>query len=139
MKNVQKELLFISKTISKLSAKVEKLAQELMGGDAGKASAKKAKAPRRNKKTKVKQAVRKSPAKKATPRKRTVSKGAASGAGILDTVYGMISRSRNGVSVAQLREKTDFEVRQVNNAIYKLKQKGKIEALSRGVYGKKKG
>lgn len=76
---------------------------------------------------------------KAVLKKTPAKKIAASGTGILDNVYGIISRSRKGVTVAQLRQKTDFETRQVNNAIYKLKQKGKIEAISRGVYAKKKG
>ena len=139
MKNLQKELLSISKSVSNLSTRLEKLAHELMGAGVKKETAKKAKAPTKKKKAKTKTAVRKAPAKKAAPQKKPDSKETAGGTGILDTIYGIISRSRKGVSVAQLREKTDFEVRQVNNAIYKLKQKGKIEAISRGVYGKKKG
>jgi hypothetical protein len=129
MKNFKKELLSISKTISELATKVETLAQELTRGDAKKAPVKKATAPKKNKKAKAKKVVKKPYAKKAT----------ASSTGILDTIYGIISRSRKGITVAQLRAKTDLEVRQVNNAIYKLKQKGKIEAVSRGVYMKKKG
>jgi hypothetical protein len=133
MENLQEELLFISKSISELASKVEKLAQKIEGEKTKKVPKKKTKAP-----AKVKPTTKKQAAKKATPKKPSAKKVASSGTGILDTIYGVISRSRKGVSVAQLREKTDFETRQVNNAIFKLKQKNRIEAISRGVYAKKK-
>ncbi len=54
---------------------------------------------------------------------------------ILDSVYGLISSE--GTTVSELKEKTGFAPRQINNALYKLKQSGKIESLSRGVYVKR--
>jgi len=57
---------------------------------------------------------------------------------MLDNIFGMISRSRGGITVEQLKKRAGLEARQVSNALYKLTQKGKIETLSRGVYVKKK-
>lgn len=57
---------------------------------------------------------------------------------MLDSIFGMISRSRNGITVDRLKKRADLETRQVSNALYKLTQKGKIETISRGVYVKKK-
>jgi predicted transcriptional regulator of viral defense system len=51
-------------------------------------------------------------------------------------VYKTIRRSRNGISIAQLKAKTALDDRQLSNALYKLTKKGMIEAKSRGVYVK---
>lgn len=53
---------------------------------------------------------------------------------VLDSVYGAIRRSRNGISIAQLKSKTELGDRQLSNALYKLTKKGMIQAKSRGVY-----
>jgi len=128
MKNLQKELLSISKTISTLASKVEKMAEAVAAS--GKPAPKKA-APA--KKAKAKAAPKRS-AKKAAP---AAKKDA--GASMLDNIYGMISRGRDGITVALLKKKTGLAIRQVNNSLYKLKQKGKIETIKRGVYVTKKG
>jgi hypothetical protein len=168
MKNVQKELLSITASISAIASKIEKMA-EAIAKDTGKvattkkakapakkakaaakkvkAPAKKAKAPAKKAKATVKKA--KAPAKaKATPKKRAVTKvapvaktaqkKATDGTGIFDSVYATISGNPDGITVATLKNKTGLEKRQVNNALYKLKQKGQIEAISRGVYALKK-
>ena len=57
---------------------------------------------------------------------------------MLDSILGMISRSRSGITVERLKKRAGLEARQVSNALYKLTQKGKIETLSRGLYVKKK-
>ncbi len=49
----------------------------------------------------------------------------------------MISSGGEGTKVAEVKEKTGFEPREVNNALYKLKQKWKIDTISRGIYVKK--
>jgi len=55
---------------------------------------------------------------------------------VLDSVYGAIKRSRSGISIAQLKSKTDLGDRQLSNALYKLTKKGMIQAKARGVYVK---
>ncbi|MBW2356948.1 MAG: hypothetical protein JRF23_09345, partial [Deltaproteobacteria bacterium] len=62
--------------------------------------------------------------------------GAAS---VLDQVFEAVRRSRNGATIAKLKEKTGLESRQLSNALYKLSKRGRIESPSRGVYVKKKG
>ena len=51
-----------------------------------------------------------------------------------DTVVGIIRRSRKGVTVAKIREKTGFDDKQIRTFIYRAKRQGKIENLKRGVY-----
>ena len=51
-----------------------------------------------------------------------------------DTVVGIIRRSRKGVTVAQIREKTGFDDKQIRNYIYKARRQDKIKNLKRGVY-----
>lgn len=160
MKDVQKDLLAISTTLSSLVKQVEKMvaAIEKESGKAAPAkkvrAAKKAKAPVKKTTAPVKKA--KAPAKKAkaqarkakaAPKKKAVKKtapakakatAAAAGNTMLDNIYGMISKSRKGITVETLKKRTGLQARQVSNALYKLTKKAKIETLSRGIYVKKK-
>ena len=81
-------------------------------------------------KTKVKSTIGKL-RKKTTPKKATPRKTAKSP---FDTVVGIIRRSRKGVNVASIREKTGFDDKQIRTYIYKAKRQGKIKNKSRGVY-----
>jgi predicted Rossmann fold nucleotide-binding protein DprA/Smf involved in DNA uptake len=148
MKDVQKELIAISTTLSSLVQQMEKMAAAVEK-ESGKAapkkkaqSAKKAKAPVKKAKAaakKTKAAPKKKSAKKSAPIMAKAKAPVASGGPtMLDNILGMISRSRNGITVERLKKRTALEARQVSNALYKLTQKGKIETLSRGVYVKKK-
>ncbi len=77
------------------------------------------------KKTKSK-SEKKAAAKKALPKKQPKSP--------FDTVVGIIRRSRKSVTVAQIREKTEFDDKQIRNFIYKAMRQDKIKNLKRGVY-----
>ncbi len=92
----------------------------------------KAKKPirRTSKKTKSKSAIGKRK-KKAVPKKASPKKKAKSP---FDTVVGIIRRSRKGVNVASIREKTGFDDKQIRTYFYKAKRQGKIKNKSRGVY-----
>ncbi|MCB2147559.1 MAG: type IV toxin-antitoxin system AbiEi family antitoxin domain-containing protein [Deltaproteobacteria bacterium] len=153
MKDVQKELIAISTTLSSLVQQMEKMAEAIEKGSGMAAPkmkakpAKKAKAPAKKttasaKKTKSaspKKTVKKKAAKKSAPATaQTPSPAAADAPTMLDNIFGMISRSRGGITVEKLKKRAGLEARQVSNALYKLTQKGKIETLSRGVYVKKK-
>lgn len=141
MKDVQKGLMAISTTLSSLVQKVEKMAEAIEKGTEKAASAKKAKAVKKAKAPakKAKAAPKKKAAKKTSPAAAKAKPApAAKGQSMLDAIFGMISRSRKGITVAQLKRKTKLDPRQVSNALYKLTQKGKIETISRGVYVKKK-
>jgi uncharacterized Zn finger protein len=81
-------------------------------------------------KTKAKSATRK-PVTKAAPKKalnKTKSKSP------FDTVVGIVRRSRKGITVAGIREKTGFDDKEIRAYIYKAKRQGKIKNLKRGVY-----
>ena len=116
MKNLQSELKIVSKSLASLSKKVEKLASSV-----------------KNPKT-VKKAATKKPAAKKAAVKRAASPG---GTTVLDTVFEAIKRSKKGVTVAQLKTKTQLNARQLSNALYKLSKKGMVKAPSRGLYLKK--
>lgn len=51
-----------------------------------------------------------------------------------DTVVGIIRRSRKGVNVARIREKTGLDDTKIRNLIYKAKRQGKVKNLRRGIY-----
>jgi len=51
-----------------------------------------------------------------------------------ETVVGIVRKSRKGVTVAAIREKTGFGETRVRNAIYRARQQGKIKNKERGVY-----
>jgi predicted Rossmann fold nucleotide-binding protein DprA/Smf involved in DNA uptake len=148
MKNVQKELKAISTTLSSLVKKMEKMAAAIEK-ESGKAAPKKKAFVAKKAKAPVKKAKAAAKKPKAAPKKRAPKKTApvtakakaptaGKGQTMLDKIFGMISRSKNGITVERLKNRVGLEARQVSNALYKLTQKGKIETLSRGVYVKKK-
>ena len=141
MKDVQKKLLAISTKLSSLVQQVEKMAEAIETGSGKAAPAKKAKAVVKKTKArakKAKPAAKKRARKKAAPKKKAAASAASGTPTMLDDIFGMISRSRNGITVERLKKRTGLQARQVSNALYKLTKKGKIETLSRGVYAKKK-
>jgi predicted Rossmann fold nucleotide-binding protein DprA/Smf involved in DNA uptake len=114
MKKLEKQLKTVANSLATLSQKVEKLSQEVSQAQpAPKTAAGK---------------------KAAAPKTAAAPSGAAT---VLDTVFDVIKRSRKGVTVAQLKEKTNLNARQLSNALYKLSKKGKVYAKSRGLYVKK--
>ena len=136
MKELKKNLTAISEALSALTAKVEKMAEAFEKEAVHAKSAKKKSAPKASKKKAI---LKKKVAakKKATPKKAETTAKASESGNMLDTIYELISSGGEGTKVAEIQEKTGFEPRQVNNALYKLKQKGKIDAISRGLYVKK--
>jgi len=50
------------------------------------------------------------------------------------TVEKIIRRSRKGIDIASLKQKTGFDERKIYNALQRLKKQGKIKNVSRGVY-----
>ena len=132
MKKITTQLKTLSKSLDSLSKKVEKIIQ-----DVDKVKAPKKAAPA--KKTAAKKTVvKKAAAKKAVSKKAAAKKAApAQQVTMLDSVFDIIKRTKKGVSVAQLKEKTQLNPRQLSNALYKLTKKGKIQTKSRGLYVKK--
>jgi TRAP-type C4-dicarboxylate transport system substrate-binding protein len=87
----------------------------------------------------AKKAAPKAPKKAAAAKKKAApKKGASSEAKgtVLESVLDVISKSRSGANIADLKAKTNLESRQLSNALYKLSKKGQIKTISRGVYVK---
>jgi uncharacterized protein YoxC len=114
MKKLQEQLAWISQTLSGLSKHVSKITQQV-GNLTTTSKAKRGHAP----------------GKKATAAAARVRRDT-----VLDSVFNAIKRSRSGISIAQLKKKTDLGDRQLSNALYKLTKKGVVHAKSRGVYVK---
>lgn len=149
MKKLQAHLKAVSKELGKITKKIEQVAAQVakhakVKPAPKKKAVKKAAAKKVNKAAakKVKKAApKKATAKKATAKKATLKKAAPKKATkkltVLESVYDVVSRARGGATIAQLKQKTGLNPRQLSNALYKLSTRGKIVAKSRGVYVKK--
>jgi len=123
MTQASNQLKSIAKHLTALSKQVEKLSKQVDKGLAAK-------------KTAPKSTKAKPKAKKAAPVKRVKKVKVDKGATVLNSVFDAIKKSRKGISIAQLKEKTDLNPRQLSNALYKLTKKGSIKSMSRGIYTK---
>ncbi len=117
MKRLKAQLKSVSKSLVTLSKQVEKISKQV---------------------DKMKPATKPAAVKgKKVVAKRARAAAAAGGMTVLDAVYDVIKRSKKGVTIAQMKDKTKLDARQLSNALYKLSKKGSIVAKSRGVYVKK--
>ena len=82
--------------------------------------------PARKAPAKPKKVVKKA-AKKAVPKKEKPATA-------VDTVLGIINRSKKGVDTDTLVKKTGYDKKKVANLVYKLKKQGKIKSDGKGVY-----
>jgi len=125
LKTLSNSLAALSKKVEKITDQVDKLKDPKKAVPAKKTVAKKKVAKKKVAKKKV---AKKAAAKKAAPAKQVT---------MLDAVFDVIKRTKKGVTVSQLREKTKLNSRQLSNALYKLTKKGAIQTKSRGLYVKK--
>ena len=124
MPKLQTELKAVSKSLTALSKQVERISRQVDKLQPAK------KAPAKRKAAPVRKA--------AAARKPAAGKAAgARGTTVLDTVFDAIKRTKNGATVAQLKQRTKLDARQLSNALYKLSKKGQVHAKSRGLYVKK--
>ncbi len=132
MKKIKAQLKTLSKSLATLSTQVEKITNQVdkLQAPPKAVPAKKTVAKKKVAKKTVakKKAAKKAAAKKAAPAKQET---------MLDAVFDVIKRTKKGVTVSQLREKTKLDSRQLSNALYKLTKKGEIQTKSRGLYVKK--
>jgi chromosome segregation ATPase len=150
--SVQSQLKTVKKKLTELGKQLERLGNEAAKFEAAskKAAQKKATRKKAVKKTTAKKttakktaakktaagkpaAKKKAPSKKAPAKKAPAKKGVT----VLDKVYNAIKGSRKGVTISELKTKTQLDSRQLSNALYKLSKKGMVYAKSRGVYVKK--
>lgn len=128
MKKLQDQLKSISRALVLLSKQVDKATKQL-----GKLQPPKITSSVKKKKT---AAVKSGPAAKKAKISR-IKKKPAKETTVLDKVFAVIKKSRNGASIDTLKEKTGLISRQLSNALYKLAKKGHIKAKGRGLYIKK--
>jgi histone H1/5 len=126
---LQKQLVTASKSLVNLSKQLEKLSMHVDKMQSSGAAAKKKPAVKKKAAAKKKPAVR----KKAGVKKPAAAKGET----VLGSVFDSIKRSKKGVAIEKIKEKTGYDGRQLSNALYKLTKQGKIKTVSRGVYLKK--
>ena len=112
MKELKRDLQAVSKSLKQLTLRTEKIAKKLD----------KLEKPKPVKKPKAK-------AKPKVTKKPTKVSAAA-------TVLAVIKRSRKGVDVATLKNKTGFEGRKISNIVQRFKREGKIKSGGRGIYVK---
>lgn len=110
MKKLKNNLKAVNKELNALAKKTENLVKTLEKIDKPKAVP-----PKPIKKT----ALKKSDKKTA-----------------FDIAMGIIRRSRKGVSVNQLKEKTGYDAKKIANLVYKGTQKKLIKSIRKGVYVK---
>ena len=117
MKGLKKDLQALGKGLQALAKKTEALAKQLEKAQPVKAKPVKKAAPVKAK------AVRKAPVKKKA-------------AGITDTdkVLNIIKRSKKGVPVQTLIEKTGFNAKKVANIVFRAFKEGKIKRAGKGIY-----
>ena len=157
LKTITKSLAALSKQVEKITKQAGKL-QPVKTTVAKKAVAKKKapakkavakkKAPTKKAVAKKKAPTKKAVAKKKAPTKKAVAKkkapakkavvakkkASAQKGTVIDSVLGIIKRSKKGVSVANLRARTGLDAKQLSNTLYKLSKRGKIKAQERGLY-----
>jgi predicted Rossmann fold nucleotide-binding protein DprA/Smf involved in DNA uptake len=121
MKQLQKELKAVSKSLKQLQRKTEQMAKRLDKLD----KAGPAKNPRAQEATKAK-------APKTAPRKSVAKKAAKPTA--IATITDIITKAKKGVDTATLEKQTGLKTKQIWNVINSLKKQGKVKSAEKGVY-----
>ena len=106
---LKKDLQALNKDIQALGKKMEKLIAAVEKGE----------------KTKT---TNRALAKKAPAKKKTAQPTAT------DQVLAIINRSKNGVNIKTLMEKTSFNQKKVTNILQRTYKQGKIKRVGKGVY-----
>jgi len=109
MKQMKKDLQGVLKSLKLATDRVEKLIKKVETLE---------------KPQKLKKPKAKAPSKARTPKTTSDS----------DRVLSIIRRFKKGVDGATLRKKTGFEGRKMRDIVYRLKKRGKIKTVGKGVY-----
>ena len=123
MKKLKKNLQDVNKDLKALAKKVYRMIVEMD-------------------KLEKPKAVKAKPAKKTAPKVKPVKTIAAKKPEVkktdkltaVDTVLGVIERSKKGVNVSTLTEKTGFNKKKIYNNVTVLKKQGKIKSVDWGAY-----
>lgn len=119
MKQLKKDLLGVSKSLKSLTRKTQQIAKKVDKIEKAKAKATK-KAPDKTK-------------AKARPTKRPAAKKATAETAT-GQVINIVRRSKKGVGIPTLIDKTGFEDKKIRNIVYKALKQGKIKRIDVGTY-----
>ncbi len=127
---LKKDLTALTKDFKALEKKMEKLLKAFETSSKPKkvTKAKAVKAKAVKKATVKKKATKKAPAKKAPARKKATQVTAT------DQILKIIKRSKKGVDVPALKEKTGFDDKKVRNIVFRAAKEGRIKKSGRGIY-----
>lgn len=114
MKQLKKDLTALGKELKALIRKTESIEKKI---------------------AKIEKGSRKT--RKAKAKTRTTKRVAATKISIPDTVFGIMKRSKKSFDADMLTKKTGLQRQQVNDALFKLKKRGMVKSVGRGVYVKK--
>ena len=128
MKDVQRLLSIMSDGLKTLAQGVEALAKKVDNIAKTHADVKPAK------KKPATDAAKSSASKESAP--KPASKKKVKPMTAVETVFNVISKSKNGVNTATIMEETGYNRKQIANHILKLKRQGKVKSVKRGVYMK---
>jgi predicted Rossmann fold nucleotide-binding protein DprA/Smf involved in DNA uptake len=120
----KRSLQSILKGLKTLTERAERLEKQLA----------KFEKPQATKKPKPKAKVKAKPARKAPARKPVSKKPAKITA--FDSVLGIVQKSKDEVTTAQIKNKTGFSNKKIYDIINRAKKQGKVKAIKRGVYTK---
>lgn len=123
----KKNLQALKKDIKALGKKMDKLIAVAGKSEKPKVAKKATAKPVKSKATK------KAPAKKAPAKKAPAKKGPAK-LTATDQVLKIINRSKKGVNIKALMEKTGFNQKKVTNILQRTYKAGKINRVGKGVY-----
>ncbi len=119
---IQKDLQALNKDIKALGKTIDKLIAAVGKSEKPKVAKKTTAKPVETKTTK------KAPSKKAPAKKGPAQPTAT------DQVLGIINRSKKGVNIKTLMEKTSFNQKKVTNILQRTYKMGKIKRVAKGIY-----
>ena len=147
---LKKDLTALRKEFKALEKKMEKLLKGFDTSPKPKKAAKPkavkkavAKKSTAKKATTAKAPAKKAPAKKTVAKKVTTKKEPAKKAPVIkktaqvtatDQILKIIKRSKKGVDVPTLKEKTGFDDKKVRNIVFRAAKEGRIKKSGRGIY-----
>jgi Flp pilus assembly protein TadG len=143
MNNFKDNLMAIKKELQRLMSKVEQLGRALEKAGKSAISSKTVtkkdvkKAVAKKAPVKKKAAAKKAPARKTTSNQKVDSKEDANSSTAIETVVGIIQKSKSGVDVETLISKTGYDAKKISNLVYKAKKRGDIKSGAKGIYVKK--
>ena len=117
MKNLKKNLKEVGKSLNQLARQIEQMTKEVE-------MVEKAKAPKS-----LKAKAKTSP--KSISKKRPKKGMKASAA---QTILALIKRSKKGINNVTLEKKTGFNNQKIRDNIYRLKRRGEIKTIERGIH-----